>query len=813
MAGQAGRARARAAVIGRARTLAGAALLPTSGLSRLAALLAAWWHQERAASRGPLWLPVAFGAGILVYFQAETEPSLLASLSVTLALAALAFAARARPLAFPLAVAAATFAAGFTDATLRTALTAHPLLARPVVATVSGFVADRDQREKSDRVVLHVTAIEPAPEPMPTRLRIVVRPKAAPPVGAHIAVRARLNPPAGPVRPGAWDFERDLWFAGIGGTGLGMGAVRMVPPPGALPWRIALRQWVEEVREALGRRIRAVLPGDAGAIAVALVTGERDAIAETTNESLRVSGLYHIISISGLHMVAVVATVLVLVRATLALVPGLAARRPIKAWAAWTALAAAAFYWLLSGAEVATTRSFLMAGLVLAGVLIGRSALSLRTLAAAALAVMVVMPESVLNPGFQMSFAATLALVAFYEHWAASRRYVDGDWLQRVVRGLALGTVALALTSLVAGLATAPFVGWHFHRLSPYGLIANLMATPLVSGVVMPAGLGAVLLLPFGFDRPLWMLMGWGVERTVDVSAFVAALPGADARLAAFGDGPLLLALAALLAGLLLVSPLRLAALPAAGLAVALAVGAPDKPDVLVDASGRMVAVRGPDGRLSVLNAGADRFATRIWLAADGDARAPNDPGLGAGFACDREGCVGRLADGSAVAVPRTLAAQEEDCARAALVVTHSTVPMACAAHRIDPAARREGGALALSRTADGWQITPARDAGRTRPWNARSDTPPPRPKSSGPEPTGIQSPNPQSPNPQSPNPRSENPWSMRPQSPVPQPPNPQSKGPQSPNLQTSKPRSLPPAEMPADDDDAAQSTAAELAQ
>jgi competence protein ComEC len=714
----------RAAAVGRAQALVGAGPLPTAGLARLGALLAAWWHQERAAARGPLWLPVAFGAGILVYFEAETEPWLIAALLATLALSTLAALARARPLAFALAVGAAAFAAGFTGATLRTALVAHPLLSRPVVATVSGFVADRDQREKSDRVVLHVTAVEPALEPMPTRLRIVVRPKAAPPVGAHMAVKARLNPPAGPVRPGAWDFERDLWFAGLGGTGLGFGEVRLTPPAGALPWRIAAWQWVEGVREALGRRIRAVLPGDAGAIAVALVTGERDAIAETTNESLRIAGLYHIISISGLHMVAVVATCLVLVRGTLALVPGLAARRPIKAWAAWAALAAAAFYWVLSGAEVATTRSFLMAGLVLAGVLIDRSAVSLRTLAAAALAVMVAMPESVLNPGFQMSFAATLALVAFYEHWAPTRRYADGSWLQRLMRSLALASVGLLLTSLVAGLATAPFAAWHFHRLAPYGLLANLMATPLVSGVVMPAALGGVLLLPFGFDRPLWLVMGWGVERTLDVSAVVAALPGADARLAAFGEGALLLALAALLIGLLLVSPLRLAALPAAGLAVALSVGAPDRPDVLVDASGRMVAVRGMDGRLSILGAATDRFAARIWLAADGDTRLPTDPGLAAGFACDREGCVGRLADGSAVAVPRTLAALEEDCAKAALVVTALTAPTACAARRLDPTALKESGALALTRTAEGWATAAARDGVRERPWIVRAEAP-----------------------------------------------------------------------------------------
>ncbi|WP_126399133.1 ComEC/Rec2 family competence protein [Blastochloris tepida] len=706
----------RVAVIGRARALA-AGYRPLSGAASLLAPLAAWARREREAARGPLWLPVVFAIGILVYFAAETEPSLIAALLTALTFTALAIAARAHPLGFPLAVAAAAFAAGFAAASLRTALIAHPVLARPLVATVSGFVADRDQREKSDRVILHVTSITPAQEAMPTRLRIVLRPGAAPPVGSHISVRARLNPPAGPARPGAWDFERDLWFAGIGGTGLAFGAVQMIPAASPPPWRIAVWQMAQGIREGIGQRIRAIVPGDAGAIAVALVTGERDAIAEATNESLRVSGLYHIISISGLHMAVVVGTVLVLVRGTLALVPGLALRRPIKKWAVLAALGVAAFYWLLSGAEVATTRSFLMAGLVLAGVLADRAAISLRTLAAAALVVMAVMPESVLNPGFQMSFAATLALVAFYEHWAPNRRFAEGARVQRLGRALWIGAAGLALASLAAGLATSAFTAFHFHRLSPYGLLANLASTPVISGLVMPAALGGVLMMPFGFDRPFWVLMGWGIERTLDISAFVAALPGADSRLPAFGEGPLLLAAAALLVGLLLVSPLRLAALPAAALALLLAVGSPDRPDVLVDATGRLVAVRGADGRLSILGASADRFAVRTWLAADGDHRLPADPKLAAGFACDKEGGVAQLADGTAIAVPKTLAALEEDCAKAALVVTRHATPMPCAAMRIDPARRAANGALAITRAGDGWRIEPARDATRTRPW------------------------------------------------------------------------------------------------
>jgi len=354
-----------------------------------------------------------------------------------------------------------------------------------------------------------------------------------------------------------------------------------------------------------------VLPGESGAMAVALVTGIRDGISAEVNEAMRVSGLYHVISISGLHMALVAGTLFGLVRGLLALVPGLALRRPIKKWSAVVALAGAAGYLVLSGAEVATQRSFIMIALVLLGVLVDRPALTLRTLAAAALAVLILTPESILHPSFQMSFAATLAIVAMYERFGREMALPPAPRAGAVARtatGAGRWLLLGIATSFVAGLATAPFVAFHFHRLAPFGVLANLLAMPLIAFVIMPAGLIAVLLIPFGFDAPLWLAMGWGIDGMLAIARWVAALPGAEGRVGAFGAGALLLAAAGLLLLTIPISRLKLVSVPllAAGLVLALNV---TRPDIYVDADAEAVAVRGPDGKLTIHGANRGRLA------------------------------------------------------------------------------------------------------------------------------------------------------------------------------------------------------------
>ncbi len=361
-----------------------------------------------------------------------------------------------------------------------------------------------------------------------------------------------------------------------------------------------------------------------------------------------------------------------------------------------------------------------MIAIVLIGITIDRAALTLRNLALAALAVMLVAPESVVHPSFQMSFAATLALVAVYEGggpWAGvgkpnSLAAQAAAWGVREV-------TTLILASLVAGLATTPYAAFHFHRLAPYGVLANLLAMPIVSVWVMPAGLLALVAMPFGFDGPLWRLMGVGIEWMNAIALWVAGLPGAVGRIPAFGVGALVVATAGLVMICLLRTRLRFVGIALVLVAVVMAARAP-RPDVLVTANADVVAVRGADGRLAIMRNSSNPIAVRDWLTADGDERQPNDEALRNGFACDGAGCTARLSNSSVVSVARTAHALAEDCLDADLVITTREAPPTCRAMAIDRRTLRESGAMTLRQDDKGWTIERVITPGSERPW-ARS--------------------------------------------------------------------------------------------
>lgn len=325
-----------------------------------------------------------------------------------------------------------------------------------------------------------------------------------------------------------------------------------------------------------------------------------------------------------------------------------------------------------------------------------------------------------------MSFAATLALVAGYQSGLPWRAAADSSLGARIALWGGRELAGLVLASVVAGLATTLYAAFHFHRLAPYGVIANLAAMPVVSAFVMPMGMLGALAMPFGFDGLCWRAMGLGLDWMVAVALWVTALPGAVGRMAAFGTGPLLLGTLGLVLICLLRTPLRWSgALIAAG-AVTLALATP-RPDILVAADGQAVAVRGPDGRLAVARAGNDSFAVRDWLAADGDLRAVDDASLGEGVRCDRAGCMLPLADGRRVAFVREIEAFAEDCTRAAVVASPREAQRACAALLIDRKAWRSSGAVALYADGDGFSVVAARPAGANRPWAPVFGPPPAR--------------------------------------------------------------------------------------
>src|SRR4030088_898128 len=378
--------------------------------------LRAWIRAEAGAGRLLPWVPVAFGTGIAFYFAADREPVASVTAVAATAFGVAAFLLRRQKI-FPIAVMIAAMATGFATATWKTARIAHGVLARPMYSvSLSGFVEARDIRERTDRFVLRVSSMDsPRAVPKLERVRLSVRKGPAPAVGSFVELKARLQPPLSPMRPGSYDFGRDMYFSGIGASGFVMGAIKTVEPPvsGGLSLRYAA--FMQGLRDAIDARIRTALDGDKRAIATALLTGRRDAISTPVNDAMFISGLGHVLSISGYHMAVVAGVVFFAVRTLLALIPGLTAGFPIKKWSAAAALAAAAFYLLLSGAEVATQRSFFMTAVVLIAIMVDRRAVTFRTLAVAAMIVLALAPEALVHPSFQMSFAATLGLVALVQ--------------------------------------------------------------------------------------------------------------------------------------------------------------------------------------------------------------------------------------------------------------------------------------------------------------------------------------------------------------------------------------------------------------
>ncbi len=648
--------------------------------------LAVTLETERA--RWPLWLPVALGAGIAAYFALSVEPPRASGAAIAAVVLLLLLVARRAAWISALLTVLVAATAGFVVAQERAHAVAAPTLSERLgPVSVSGRVAAVEARGRGWRVTLADPVIRGlAPERTPVRVRITRRGGLPPAPGTWQVTRAVLAPPPRPAAPGGYAFQRRAWFERLGGVGYAVApwsALDQAPAALTPGQRLAAVQ--AEARLTLAQRVRAVSPGATGALAVALATGDRGAVPESVLEAFRVSGLAHLLAISGMHMSMLAALVFVGARGLLALNPTLAARHDLKKPAALLALVATALYLLLSGANVPAQRAFLMTGVVLAAILLNRAAITPRVVAWAAVAVMLWQPHALLGPSFQMSFAAVLALVATYElaapRLAAWRAGAGAAGLSVPARMLALYLGGVLLTSLVAGLATMPFAAYHFDRVAAYGLAANLLAVPLMGLWVMPWLLAVLMLAPLGLEGLALAPLGWGLDGIAAVAAWVAGWPGAS-RLVPATPAWGLVALS--LGGLWLClwrQPWRL--LGVAGIAVGLASPwTQPLPDLLINEEGRVLAVRGADGGLILSPGRADGFARSVWverfggrsdLAWPAPGRATPDKAL----RCDPRGCL-YGAGGVAVALAWHRAALAEDCAVADVVVTALPAPAVC---------------------------------------------------------------------------------------------------------------------------------------
>jgi competence protein ComEC len=661
-------------------------------------------------------LAICFGLGILLFFQAEGRPALWAPLAAVILCGAGAFLARNRAAAGPILLAATALFAGFAAGVLRVRAVEAPVLTRTVITRVSGHIEGIEARLRGARLLVRVAEIGGVPDSeRPLRARISVRDASGLAPGLFVAGTARLLPPPQPAWPGGYDFARDAWFRGIGAVGSFVG--RIEHSPSSEPdWSLRIAGGIDDARNALTQRIAEAIGGPAGGVAAALITGKRGLIPDETNDVLRGAGIYHIVSISGLHMVLAAGTFFWLTRALLALSPALALLWPVKKIAAVGGMLGGIAYCIFSGSEVATERSLIMTMVMFGAILADRPALSIRNLAVAALIVLAREPEALIGPSFQMSFGAVAALIAAAP--LLNGRWGDGQGrssVEKGVRWLIRAVVGLAATTVVATIATAPFSAYHFQTLNPLGLIGNALALPLVSIAVMPAALLGVLAYPFGLDRPVWQVMGLAVKQVVDISAFVSGLDGSTLLVPAVGSGAFALLALALLLTTVPASSLRwLAVLPASlGLAFA---ATPVRPDIFVDREGKGAAVRGPGGQLVLLGKPSD-FIVEQWLRADGDRRDPDDPSLRTDAWCDPLGCTVPRPGGRRVALVLDASAFDEDCRRAAVVITPLSAPPWCQAGTvIDRPALKANGAMTIRFTPEP-VITPTFEPGDPRPW------------------------------------------------------------------------------------------------
>ncbi len=603
-------------------------------------------RQEAQFGTGFHFVPVFVGLGVAAYFLAPAEPYLAAPVSVLVILCVALTRLRNRGLVWAAALCIALVMAGMSAGKLRVARVGTPVLGEQITAQITALVLNVDRNSRgSPRYLMAPISIDGIGTPaLPRRVRASASAGHEPiAIGGAIAGLVRLAPVNGPAIPGGYDFSFHAWFAGQGASGFFMGAPS---PAGIEPQPSPSQQAViaiNTVRERIASHIRDVLPGENGDVAVALITGDRSGIDRETQESLRRSGLAHVLAISGMHMALVTLTVVWCVRALLAWFPAIVLNHPIHKWAAAAGFIAASTYLVISGMGIATQRAWIMISVMLLAVLLNRRAITLRNVSVAAIVILLLRPESLLSPGFQMSFAAVAAIVSGYEAWyrwrAGRSEPVRANRLLRYV-------AALAFTSLLAGLATALFAAWHFHRVAPLGLLANLGAMPIVSTAVMPLALASVLLMPFGFAALALAPLGIAIDLVLAVShnvnqlgsaGVIGQLSPAFVVLAAVG----LFALTMLRSRLRLAGVLVLAAIPAVA-------GRVDPPDIALSEGGRAMTVLGSDRRQAPLYPRRNRFVTEIWLRAwSRDVAGEPDP---AG-PCDRDQCVARTRQGLVVHV------------------------------------------------------------------------------------------------------------------------------------------------------------------
>jgi competence protein ComEC len=649
---------------------------------------------ERERAQLPLWFVAAMGMGIAGWFALPGPQAWIGLVCVGAALAAAGLMLPGSWSGKSLAGFGLALAAGCALVWWRADSLATPRLARPVIAELTGTVAAVETMVAKGDFRL---TVDTATVSLPPRVRFSLPMEDAPQglaKGAVVNARVRLQPPPPMALPGTHDFAKDAWFKGLGGVGRAIGPVAVITPQA--PYG------VDRVRTRLDEHIRKQLPGLSGGIATALATGDQHAVNEADAEAMRRSGLTHLLSVSGLHIAAVVGAAMLLALKLLAMSERLALRFNLVLVAAGVGALAGVGYTLLTGMQVPTVRSCIAALLVLGGIALGRDALSLRLVAVGALLVMLFRPEAVAGASFQLSFAAVTAIIAFHSLPWTKRRFgpVDGGVAIRIGRGL----LSLLATGLVVEVALIPFALYHFHKAGLYGVAANMFAIPWTTFVIMPAEAAALLLDTVGLGAWMWAVAGWTIDVLLGLARTVGSAEGAVASLPSMARGAFAMIVMGGLWLCLWQGQLRLAGLAPMGIGAIWALATPS-PDLLVTGDGRHLAIVA-DGKPVILRERSGDFVRDLLGEAAGHDGDVLELASQRFAQCNRDSCVARIERGGRAWT--LLAIKSSDrirwevltgaCAQADIVVAPRRLPRACTPRwlKLDRAMLEQTGGVAI---------------------------------------------------------------------------------------------------------------------
>lgn len=639
-----------------------------------------------AFNGGLPWGVVLIAGGIAVYFSLPFEPSptMIALLIISLVLL-WAMTTNNRALHIPLTI-LLIFTLGFSVAVYRANAIATPLLGKSWKSYTIRLKVEETHTQSANRirytgVPLYLGRLDK--DRWPKRIRL-----SAPDQGPRflfgdvICGRVNLKRPGGPVRPGGYDFGRTLWFKGIGGTGYALSGLKVCNHSdkslGKRSVSSSFLKVIAIVKAAIASKLEAGLDETSEALAKALIIGERGGIPRDHLEAVRKAGLGHLLAISGLHMAVFAGTVFFLVRALLALSPTLALNHPIKKWAAFIALLSGALYFLISGQSIPTQRAFIMISIMFAAILLERPALTLRNVTLAALVILCLRPESLLSPGFQMSFAAVTALIAIYQR--VTKRDTEVSTFKPEKSPLSQAVIyagGILMTSLIASVATAPYAIYHFHQISYLGPVGNLLAIPVFTFLLMPAAVLTLILIPFGLEGITLPLLDKSIDMLLAIAHWTASF---EPALIYTGEITIYAVLFITMAALILIfinyTTARLSAI--ALLLAALYTAKPaNRPDLYINKQGTVIAVRGPDGGLEAIDGRKGNYELSKWLRADGDRRAPGEVRHGKTLICDDTACSAKV-KGRVITLIKSLAALQEACSRANILIYNRRITRAC---------------------------------------------------------------------------------------------------------------------------------------